>query len=166
MYAITKKILLFVLLLGAGQTFGQALTDTLMVVNGYGEETGAFLQRVTVYTEKMIDTAYITARRAEIARTRLLLDAEEVQLNDAQNEWEAITGAPMIRPTAPTSAPQPQFTPMFSQGRGATFWHFTAFDRLGRNLLRVELRDDGTIWANGEQWVYSKTKKRFQLKKK
>ncbi len=165
MYETTKKLLLLALLFVGGQTFGQTVTDTVMVVNGYGEETGAFLQRVTVYTEKMIDTAYITARRAEIARTRLLLDAEETQLNDAQDEWEAITGSPMIRLSLPTET-QPQFTPMFSQGRGATFWHFTAFDRLGRNLLRIELRDDGTIWANGEQWVYSKTKKRYQLKKK
>jgi len=164
MLGTTKKILLLALLLVSGHCFGQALTDTLQVVSdGKG---GALLQRITVYSEEMPDTAYITARRAEIARTIAALQAEDDELKIAQGEWEAITGAPMIRPTVPMPAPQPQFSPIFSQGRGENCWHFTAFDRLGRNLLRVELRDNGTIWANGEQWVYSKTRKRYQLKRK
>jgi len=162
MSGITKTLLLFVLAFVSTECAGQTLSDTIQVIDdGHG---GAILQRTTVYTEAMPDTSYITARRAEIARTRLLLDQEDDNLKQMQDDWEAITGAPMIRPISP--APQPQFSPMFSQGRGENCWHFTAFDRLGRNLLRVELRDDGTIWANGEQWVYSKTKKRYQLKRK
>jgi len=162
MCGITKKLLLFVLAVVRLECAGQALTDTIQVIDdGHG---GAILQRTTVYTEAMPDTSYITARRAEIARTRLLLDQEDDNLKQMQDDWEAITGAPMIRPISP--APQPRFSPIFSQGRGDKCWHFTAFDRLGRNLLLVELRDDGTIWVNGEQWYYSKPKKQFQIRKK
>jgi len=126
------------------------------------------LRRVSYYSEPMPDTTYISNRRDALVRERLRIDAEFRLLDTLKSQWETEKGKGssfvQTQPVPKKEEPVPTLT--FSQGRGDGLWHFTAFDRLGRNLLLVQLRDDGTIWVNGEQWVYSKTRKRYQLKRK